>query len=454
MDTQKAIIFQGGGGLGAYEAGVIKALYDKLSPGNEENKPLFDIAAGTSIGAINGAILVSQVLKNNGDWKTSIDNLQNFWTKRLSSDPDYESLWSAWFFQRDTPTAASEEAARRYYSVMRFFVDGAPNVFSQVKQEDDNRFYDNILNKLVHSDNAPLEKSIRKYADFPIATSFDQKQPRLLIVSVDVLEMSAVTFDSYKKEDGSRKSEYANYDKRKEEDDDDDKIKKFVIKYDDGISIDHVMASASVPGFYDYTKIKAEQSPVGDGSNSVQSTRYFWDGAILSNTPLREVIQAHRDYWTDVEKKPTPDLDVYVVDLWPSNGYKGTPPSDNNGIKDLQDMIQFSDKTIYDEKVAKITTDYIDLSRKLIELAKTKGATNEDIDTILNENAASASRSGENRQYRKLLEGRFNLSNILRIERSADPDSIYGKIGDFTSKTIKTLIQQGYDDTVHQFKPF
>jgi NTE family protein len=212
------------------------------------------------------------------------------------------------------------------------------------------------------------------------------------------------------------------------------------------------MASASVPGFYDYTKIKAEQSPVGDSSNSAQSTRYFWDGAILSNTPLREVIHAHRDYWTYVEKKPTPDLDVYIVDLWPSNEYKGTPPSDNNGIKDLQDMIQFSDKTIYDEKVAKITTDYIDLSRKLIELAKSKGATNEDIDVILNENATSVSRSGENRRYRKLLEGRFNLSNVLRIERSTDPDSIYGKIGDFTSKTIKTLIQQGYDDTRRQIQ--
>jgi NTE family protein len=120
----------------------------------------------------------------------------------------------------------------------------------------------------------------------------------------------------------------------------------------------------------------------------------------------------------------------------------------------LQDTILFSDKTVYDEKVAKITTDYIDLSRKLIELAKNKGATAKDIDTILDENAASASRSGENRQYRKLLEGRFNLSNVLRIERSSDPDSIYGKVGDFTSKTVKMLMQQGYDDTFNQFKPF
>jgi hypothetical protein len=25
--------------------------------------------------------------------------------------------------------------------------------------------------------------------------------------------------------------------------------------------------------------------------------RYFWDGAYLSNTPLRELLQSHRDYW-------------------------------------------------------------------------------------------------------------------------------------------------------------
>jgi NTE family protein len=109
---------------------------------------------------------------------------------------------------------------------------------------------------------------------------------------VDVLEMTAVTFDSYKKEDGSGRSEYTSHDKRRKE----------VIKYDEGISLRHVMASASVPGFYDYTKIKAEESIIDSSQSGKTTLRYFWDGAILSNTPLREVIQGHRDYWTNVEK--------------------------------------------------------------------------------------------------------------------------------------------------------
>lgn len=62
-DKQRALIFQGGGALGAYEVGAFKALAEELpkldKQKGEVNRPLFDIIAGTSIGAINAAILVS-----------------------------------------------------------------------------------------------------------------------------------------------------------------------------------------------------------------------------------------------------------------------------------------------------------------------------------------------------------------------------------------------------------
>jgi hypothetical protein len=48
-----------------------------------------------------------------------------------------------------------------------------------------------------------LKRSLERFAKFPIATSFDDKssspQPRLLLVSVDVAEGAAVTFDSYER---------------------------------------------------------------------------------------------------------------------------------------------------------------------------------------------------------------------------------------------------------------
>ena len=52
---ERALVLQGGGSLGAYEAGAYEALYEWLSKkDNEEKKQksiTFDIIAGTSIGA-------------------------------------------------------------------------------------------------------------------------------------------------------------------------------------------------------------------------------------------------------------------------------------------------------------------------------------------------------------------------------------------------------------------
>jgi NTE family protein len=42
------------------------------------------------------------------------------------------------------------------------------------------------------------------------------------------------------------------------------------------------MASASLPEFYEYEKING---------------REFWDGGILSNTPIKELIQTHKEFW-------------------------------------------------------------------------------------------------------------------------------------------------------------
>jgi len=66
---QRVLILQGGGSLGAYEAGVYQAFYENVTKQDKErgfkDKPLLDIIAGTSIGAINSAVLVSYVLENN-----------------------------------------------------------------------------------------------------------------------------------------------------------------------------------------------------------------------------------------------------------------------------------------------------------------------------------------------------------------------------------------------------
>ena len=58
---ERALVLQGGGSLGAYEAGAYKAIYEFLSGKDKEigekGRPTFDIVAGTSIGAMNAPFL-------------------------------------------------------------------------------------------------------------------------------------------------------------------------------------------------------------------------------------------------------------------------------------------------------------------------------------------------------------------------------------------------------------
>jgi NTE family protein len=92
-----------------------------------------------------------------------------------------------------------------------------------------------------------------------------------------------------------------------------------IIRYNDGITSDFVLASCSVPINYDYTWLNVEtRALVDDGgrddnadtgddhvpSYSIGNTglRSFWDGGLLANTPLRQTIIAYRDYWYDVKK--------------------------------------------------------------------------------------------------------------------------------------------------------
>jgi NTE family protein len=74
-DKQRALVLQGGGALGAYEVGVLKVLCKKLleSRGSDiENRPLFDIVAGSSIGGMNAAVLVSNIVNRHKTWEEAV----------------------------------------------------------------------------------------------------------------------------------------------------------------------------------------------------------------------------------------------------------------------------------------------------------------------------------------------------------------------------------------------
>jgi len=89
----RALVFQGGGSLGAYEAGAYKAICETLSrefrAAGRGDDPIFHIVSGTSIGAINATLLVSYV-KENKTWEGSsssshysLDTIISFHDKTL-----------------------------------------------------------------------------------------------------------------------------------------------------------------------------------------------------------------------------------------------------------------------------------------------------------------------------------------------------------------------------------
>ena len=318
----------------------------------------------------------------------------------------------------------------------------------------DNRFFDNnFLNNVwfPHS-SKPLQESIQKYAKFPIATDFHandygQRQPRLLVFSVDVAEGVTVAFDSYPKADGSRKSEYGSC----------------VISYNDGITIDHVMASNTLPEFYNYARVPTIEQEGEDircmtNKSKDKNIRYFWDGGLLSNTPLRELLEAHQQYWNEVQDKhKIPDLEVYVVNVNPSKIDIDMLPADHDGVKDRNNDIIYGDRTShYDENMAHLIADYAKFGTQMKGLAdeaicqvndeKKKQQLEERLKTILETRTINKESKGLPRRYEDLTRFGFNLTVAMRIERTNYINSIFGKTGDLTLETINKLIKEGRCD--------
>ena len=187
----RALVLQGGGALGAFQAGAFKALYEKITRedkengnGNEEERPLFDIIAGTSIGAINAAVLVSHVIENK-TWRGSPEKLIEFWEYLSCPTPDITKISADWKKQHDknNPNATSAETPRRYYSVKEFLKSGVDKVYSPIlPPKEDEKFFDQANKRSLYS-KQPLQKSIEKFVKFPIATDYKKVEPRLLVVS-------------------------------------------------------------------------------------------------------------------------------------------------------------------------------------------------------------------------------------------------------------------------------
>ena len=322
--------------------------------------------------------------------------------------------------------SASEETLTKYYSVKEYLKHGTPNVcWSKIPIPDDK--YGDSENMWFVNDSAPLQNTIEIYAKqenserLNIATSWDRNEPRLLVISVDVAEGKTITFDSYHKKSLDPKNS---------------------LYESDGIDIDHIMASGTIPIFYEFKE---------------KGGRKFWDGGILSNTPFRELLQAHYDYWSSIageDNDRIPDLEVYIINLHPSKITLDSIPKDYDGIKDRLNDIKFSDRNShYTEMVTDLVTDYRDFIDNIIEIAKSHmgkeeiNAFENKLENLINKTIPkNKAHAGRDRTYKDLLKGRFRLTKVIRFEPKSYENSISGKGADFTSLTIKNLIKKGEHD--------
>src|SRR6266699_1341980 len=79
-----AVILSGGGGHGAFEIGVMKALFNGECASTNYQPLDAHIFTGTSVGSINAAFMVSQPGKSSAE---TVRDLEQFWLNDIADDP-------------------------------------------------------------------------------------------------------------------------------------------------------------------------------------------------------------------------------------------------------------------------------------------------------------------------------------------------------------------------------
>ncbi len=375
--VENVLVLQGGGSLGAFACGVFKAF--------AKRNIKFDIIAGTSIGGINGAIAAGS--KSDKPEK----DLEDFWLDIARST--YNIIPDTFTFDFDyqkhraklkRSPAASLNAA--FFGVPGFFVPRWFNFnFSNLNSSQMQEYVQPPWKWTYMYDNSLLSKTIEKYIDFKkLSPKAQQNNPndsnsnintRLIITAVDVLTAEPLIFDSYKK----------------------------------NIEMKHLLATIGYPQ-YGFPWVE-----VSDGT-------FAWDGSLLSNTPIREVMVA----------SPSKNKNIFVVENYPKKIEK--LPVNMSEVMSRSKDIMFSDKTKSLGKMSRLITRHVNLIETLYDIFLDSDQSKIDkdkINYIIKEHLSLVEKHGA-----KILK-------INRITRNI-PETPYAlQNADFSVDTIKELIKQG-----------
>lgn len=167
---QQILVLQGGGALGAYQAGAYEALH--------ENGYEPEWVAGISIGAINGALIAG----NEGDMR--VKRLREFW-EGVSSNlqftvPSFEPVGRSFVNEMQSNLAAM-------FGVAGFFQPRLPWQILAPQNAPENVSYYDI---------EPLRATLEKLIDFDYLNA--QKGPRLSVGAVEITSGNFDYFDTAK----------------------------------------------------------------------------------------------------------------------------------------------------------------------------------------------------------------------------------------------------------------
>jgi NTE family protein len=255
---QIALLLQGGGALGSYQAGVYQALAEAgLHP---------DWVAGISIGAINSAIIAGNAPEKR------VERLREFW-ETVSASP----LGIPYIKEVELRDEYNHQIVNQVRA-MNILLFGQPNFFVP-RMPPPALWPPGRADKASYYDNSVLKVTLGRLVDFD---RINAGPMRFSVGAVDVCNGNFAYFDTTTHR----------------------------------IGVEHVMASGSLPPGFPATLI--------DG-------KYFWDGGLVSNTPLQWVL----------DSRPRRDTLAFQIDLWNA---RGDLPKDLIGVEVRQKEIIYSSR--------------------------------------------------------------------------------------------------------------
>jgi NTE family protein len=382
---ENVLILQGGGSLGAFGCGVFKAL--------AKSNVKINIIAGTSIGGLNASIIAGAKAEDHPE-----KALEQYWlelgeggSSNFVNSPFMEGL-----ARSPTPTVAplpsptttptTVHSAMTHISQVKSIISfytsaiyGDSKIFTprwrpEFAFTDPQYFTPNKWTYLY--DHSPLVKTAEKYIDYNKLQPHGRPNSRLIITAVNVMTAEPLIFDSAKQQ----------------------------------ITSKHILAATGYPSYY-FPWVEVEKGV------------YAWDGSLLSNTPLREVIDA----------SPVMDKRVFLVENYPKRS--DTLPDNLLEVRHRARDIMFSDKTLHSVQLSKAITYYLRLINDLYRMLEDQFSSKkkEEIEKFEKIRA----------RYKKVSEEHgAEIKRVHYITRSEPFPSLYEN-ADFSIDTIKASIKDG-----------